>query len=241
MKKSNTIICHARYEVICDEEGNVVDSICTEANQRFCEFYHQDNPVGKRRSELLFASNPLVSRLMKVVVTTGESEVFSYEETGLGCVDVIIEAVGDGKSCDIYTIDVMHVKEMQVRRQHDLRKYSIASQLYGLTIWQWDIEKHKVYADNVLTDLNGNENMDTTRDQIVWDEFDRLDYIYEEDKEMFKNKLYSMRDGEATSLHWEFRITREGQIHTCEARAIVDRFSKEGKPLGIIAVSRLIK
>lgn len=240
MDLSKTIIMHARYEVVRNENGVIVDSICTDANKRFREFYKEENPIGKKRSELLYASNPLVCRVMQMVLATGESEVFGYDEEGLGCVDVIIEDTGDGKQCDVYTVDVEALKHKNTRSKNNLRKYAIASQLYGLAVWQWDIKQHKVFADNALTDLTGNEDIDMERDQIVWDEFERLDYIYEEDREKFANALYSMRDKEYTQLRFTFRLLHDGELHQAEARAIVDRFDKEGNPLGVLAVTRIV-
>lgn len=237
--KNKTIVMYARYEAVRNDAGKVVDALCLDVNKRFCEFYNEKEPVGKMRSKMLYASNPLVCSTMQKVLSTGKSEILEYEEDGLGCVDVIVESAGDGKSCYVYTIDVELLKQNSIMNKVALRKFSVAADLYGLAIWQWDIQKHKIYADSVLTDLTGDEDVDLKRDQLKWDEFDRLDYVYEEDRDVVMNALYSLRDGINKTVHFDFRIIHNGELHNVEVRAIVDRFDENGKALTVMAVTRM--
>lgn len=237
--KNTTIVMYARYEAVRNDAGKVIDALCLDVNKRFCEFFHVQEPIGKLRSQMLYASNPLICNAMHKVLSTNESEILEYEEDGLGCFDVVIESAGDSKSCYVYTIDIERLKQNSIMNKVALRKFSVAADLYGLAIWQWDIKKHRIYADSVLTDLTGEEDVDLKRDQLKWNEFDRLDYVFEEDRDRVTNALYSLRDGINKAVHFSFRIIHNGELHNVEVRAIVDRFDEEGKALTVMAVTRM--
>lgn len=236
---NTTIVMYARYEAVRNDAGKVVDAICQDVNKRFCEFFKVEEPIGKLRSQMLYASNPLVCNAMHKVLNTSESEILEYEEEGVGCLDVVIEDAGDGKSCYVYTIDIERLKQNSIMNKVALRKYTVAADLYGLAIWQWDIKKHRIYADSVLTDLTGDEDVDLKRDQLKWEEFDRLDYVFEEDRDTVMKALYSLRDGVNKTVHFNFRIIHNGELHNVEVRAIVDRFDENGNALTVMAVTRM--
>ncbi|MBQ0060709.1 MAG: hypothetical protein KBT15_02910 [Bacteroidales bacterium] len=237
--KNQSIIMHALYEPVRNEEGVAYDALCHGANKAFENFYGL-NPKGKMRSEFLGVSNLLIVNRMDEILKTGKSMVFCYEETGLGVLDVIMESHGDGKCVDIYTINMKEVKELQQKQNEMYRKYYIASNLNNLAVWQWEIKEHKVYADSIITDATGKEQVDMTREQLVWEEFDRLHDIYEEDQHLLQNMLYDIRDKKITQGKIQCRLMHEGKLISCEISAIADRYDMDGNPESVIATTRVL-
>lgn len=232
---------YARYELVRDENGAPVDAICRECNKAF-RFFYDLNPIGKMRSTFLEESNTMIINKMVHILETHTKDVFEYEEENLGNLDVIMEEHWEQKDCvDVYTIRMDKVRELEKKKHTNLVKYQYASMLNNLTIWQWNIKEHKVYADSMHTDAHNNENIDMEKEQLVWDEFDRLDYIYEEDRERFKQLLYKARDQEITSFNFNCNITHNGKHAVCNIRGTVQKYDHDGKPEIIIATSRLVE
>lgn len=234
-----TIIMHALYEPVYDENGHAYDALCHGGNDAFVKFYGL-NPKGKMRSEFLSVSNLLIVRRMDEILRNDEPMAFSYEEKELGVLDVIMEPHGDGKCVDIYTISMIESKKMQERVNSMFRKYYAAVVMNNLAVWEWDIKEEKVYADNVFTDPTGKEQVDLERGQMVWNDEDRLADIYSEDQPKLRELLYGIRDGKFSSGCIHCRIMHEGQLIECEIRATLDRYDKDGKPDLVVATTRIL-
>lgn len=230
---------HALYEPVRNEDGYAYDALCHGANLAFEKFYGLD-PKGRMRSEFFGVSNLLIVKRMVEILETGEPMAFCYEEKALGVLDVVMEPHGDGKCIDIYTINMKEAKELQEKSNDMFRKYYIAVNMNKLAVWEWEIKEHKIYADSVITDLTGREQIDLESGQMVWDEMDRLKDIYSEDQHKLYDLLSGIRDGKFTQGCIRCRLKHEDKLVECEIRATVDRFDQDGNPESVVATTRML-
>lgn len=239
-------IIYLRQKIVCDKNGNLVDTEFCEANPCFeRDFYSREETIGKKNSELFPEVFQDLLYFMQRSISEQRSITFPfYFKKTNRFYDLVITNANHPQMIDIFGVDSTSLQQAQQKLSVTNHKLSMALEVANIVPWKWDLEKQLILCDvNRPIEFSAIEPVDDERFSVPETEY--FNKIFKEDRERVKRAYQELIDGHKEKIREEYRVVAQGKnggfhMEWVEAQAAIDTRNELGKPQTLVGSSLVV-
>lgn len=235
-------LLYMHLEMVEDENGEIVDSIYHNVNKAFEDFMGGgESCIGKHGKDMFPDSVPLFAAVSNEAKRTGKPVNFQYLFPGTDIYfDIVVCPCEDRRFMEYFCMDSTNLHRAQERVKRLTKKMEIALDVSHMSSWRWELDKHTVHCQKIVTDQSGN----TSHKEISLTEKKLYSYLDSDTRKLIEQAVNELAEGKKARNKVEYQVTHyiKGKYHTewVEVNATVGLRDNYGKPLTLVGSRQVI-